>query len=117
LASSGVAQACIFGKLKDQVSSVVPINPSNLTVKQSDFNKIAIAGGGIATLAGLVAGSLALKTRFSKNAESNPVEVPQAELPMKESFTASKFAIVVPPEALTSSISTEEASELKKIVR
>jgi hypothetical protein len=105
---SSSAQACFLEKFKDGFNASGPNDSPNLTVKQPDFNKLAIIGGTIATLAGLSVGGMALKTRLSQGAKSVATDVTEAE-----SFTKANFAIVVPPEALISSSSMEETSELK----
>jgi hypothetical protein len=105
------AQACFLDQLKGDANASAPNNSPNLTVKQPDFNKIAIIGGSIVTLAGLSVGGMALKTRLSQGAKSVATDVPQTEPSTKASFARSSFAIIVPPEALTSSSAMEEASE------
>jgi hypothetical protein len=92
LASPNAAQACTFAKLN-----------------ALDVNKIAIAGGGIAALAGLFVGGAALKGRFRNKIESETSE--------PKSLTVSNFAIVVPPEALTSQNATEDVSKTETMVR
>ena len=112
LASAGLVQAtCPFSKLKDISDPVTSNNPSSSTFKQQDSNKMGIAGAGIATLAGLFVGGMVLKSRLTRGNESVPAEVSQAELPPEASFETSTFAIVVPPEALTSSKVASEVSE------
>ncbi|MCU0535158.1 MAG: hypothetical protein MUD14_14820 [Hydrococcus sp. Prado102] len=110
---SSEAQACFLEKLKGDANASAPNNSPNLTIKQPDFNKLAIIGGSIVTLAGLSVGGMALKTRLSQGAKSVSTDVPQTEPSTKESFAPPSFAIVVPPEALTASSSIEGASELK----
>lgn len=102
----GEAQACFLEKFKDGFNTSASNNSPNLTAKQPDFNKMAMIGGAVVTLAGLSVGGMALKTRLSKGAS-------QTEPSTKESFAPSSFAIVVPPEALDSSSAMEEASESK----
>lgn len=112
LASAGLVQAtCPFSKMNGISDTATSNNPSSSTFKQHDSNKMGIAGAGIATLAGLFVGGMVLKSRLTRGNESVPAEVPQGELPPEASFETSTFAIVVPPEALTSSKVASEVSE------
>jgi hypothetical protein len=97
-ASPSFASPCLFGKLK---------NSEAVNVK---MNHLAIVGGGLATVGGLLAGGIALKNRSARKNNSLNAE------PEEKSFTHSNFAIVVPPEALTSCNLGEEASDSEKTI-
>jgi hypothetical protein len=99
LASPSIAGPCLFGKLK------------NSEVVNAKMNHLAIVGGGLATVGGLLAGGIALKNRSARKNNSL-----NAEMSEEKSFSHSNFAIVVPPEALTSRNLREEASDSEKTI-
>ncbi len=95
------AIGCPLAKLKNTSGET-----SSLKSEKLIFKKMAIAGTGAAALAGLFAVGMAWKARRPNKAE--PVV---SNVPLEESCQTSTFRIVVPPEALTSSISQEDAAE------
>ncbi|HAA26869.1 MAG TPA: hypothetical protein DCE56_03290 [Cyanobacteria bacterium UBA8553] len=96
-----LAIGCPLSKMKNNSGET-----SNLKSEKMMFKKMAIAGTGVASLAGLLAVGIAAKARRTNKADSVVSNVP-----LEESFKTSTFRIVVPPEALTSSTAQEDAAE------
>ena len=96
-----LAIGCPLSKMKNNSGET-----SNLKSEKLMFKKMAIAGTGVASLAGLLAVGIAAKARRTNKADSVVSNVP-----LEESFKTSTFRIVVPPEALTSSTAQEDAAE------
>ena len=96
-----LAIGCPLSKMKNNSGET-----SNLKSEKLMFKKMAIAGTGVASLAGLFAVGMAWKARRPNKADSVVSNVP-----LEESFKTSTFRIVVPPEALTSSTAKEGAAE------
>lgn len=85
------ASGCPFSKSKG-TTAITSGNSPNLASKKLDLNKMGIAGAGIGTVAGIVAGGIVYQVRRSRLGNPSVADVP-AEQP-EDSFATTSDEIL-----------------------
>ncbi|MFB2837712.1 hypothetical protein [Floridanema evergladense] len=111
IAPSEAVGGCAFSKFKN-TNTADSTNPSGLIVNKLNFPKLAIAGAGIAAVAGLFAAGMSYKSRLAKKVDATSADASAAhpEVPVDTNSADLLFAPKL--EDVTSTLDKQDLTQV-----